>query len=91
VRIGPAGAGLNGTVELGSYLGAVREHLVRIEPGLRLLVRDTTAGEGRLHAPGEPVSLQWDLTAERVFDEAGAPLLPQNQETSVGERITSHV
>ncbi|MBV8915082.1 MAG: ABC transporter ATP-binding protein [Acetobacteraceae bacterium] len=90
VRIGPPNGGVQGTVELGSYLGAVREHLVRLGPELKLVVRDPTAGAGRLHAPGERVSLQWDRTAERVFDAAGAPLLPDSEPTSLGERITSH-
>ena len=90
VRIGPAGPGLQGTVELGSYLGAVREHLVRLGPELKLVVRDATSGAGRLHAPGERVGLQWDLDAERVFDEAGRPLLPETEQTNAGERITSH-
>ena len=44
--------GVRGTVELAAYLGAVREHLVRVGPELRLLVRDPTAAAGRLHAAG---------------------------------------
>jgi putative spermidine/putrescine transport system ATP-binding protein len=85
-----------GTVELASYLGAVREHLVRLgpdssKPGLRLLVRDGTGGPGALHGAGEPCSLAWDLAAERLFDAAGAPVLPQNDPTPVSERMTSHV
>ena len=91
VRIGPADGGLQGTVELGSYLGAVREHLVRLGSELKLVVRDPTAGAGRLHLPGEHVSVQWDLAAERVFDAAGAPLLPQNERSTLAERMTSHV
>ena len=91
LRIGPAGGSVQGTVELASYLGAVREHLVQLGPELRLVVRDTTAGPGRLHQPGERVSLQWDLAAERVFDAAGRPLPAQNETTSVQERMTSHV
>jgi putative spermidine/putrescine transport system ATP-binding protein len=73
LMIGPGGrAGLvQGTVELASYLGATREHLVRIGPNQRLLVRDMTAGAARLHAPGEAVTLSWDVGAERLFDSAG--------------------
>jgi hypothetical protein len=54
------------------------------------VVRDATAGAGRLHAPGEQVSLQWDLGAERVFDGSGRPVLPDGNETIIGERMTSH-
>jgi putative spermidine/putrescine transport system ATP-binding protein len=74
LTIGPGapGAGLiQGTVELASYLGATREHLVRIGPNQRLLVRDLTAGVARLHAAGEAVTLTWELGAERLFDGAG--------------------
>jgi putative spermidine/putrescine transport system ATP-binding protein len=74
LTIGPGapGAGLiQGTVELASYLGATREHLIRIGPNQRLLIRDLTAGAARLHPPGEAVTLTWDLGAERLFDRAG--------------------
>jgi putative spermidine/putrescine transport system ATP-binding protein len=69
---GTPGAGaVQGTVELSSYLGATGEHLVRIGPTQRLLVRDLTAGAARLRPPGETVTLTWDLGAERLFDGAG--------------------
>ena len=46
---GGAQGTVEGTVELASYLGAVREHLVRLGPeDLRLLVRDGTGGPGRI-------------------------------------------
>ena len=65
VRIGAGGAGLQGTVELGSYLGAVREHLVRLGPELKLVVRDATAGAGRCMrlANGSPCSGTWPPSA----------------------------
>ena len=76
-----------GVVELASYLGAVREHLVRIGPELRVVVRDMTGGAGRLHAPGEAVSLRWESGAERVFDGAGLPVAEMG---SIPARMTSH-
>ena len=87
LRGGGAGQA-EGVVELASYLGPVREHLVRIGPELRLIVRDSTADGGRLMTPGEPASVYWNSGAERVFDAAGAPLpsLP----AIIEARITSH-
>ena len=79
LAIGPGAAGrgqVQGTVELASYLGATREHLVRIGPAQRLLVRDPTAGAPTLHAADTPVTLTWDLGAERVFDAAGRAVPP---------------
>ena len=71
---GATGPGtLPGTVELASYLGPVREHLVRAG-ALRLLVRDSTSVPGPLLAAGEPVTVRWDTGAERVFDAAGASI-----------------
>ena len=78
-RISLDGAGpgsVAGVVELASYLGAVREHLVIIGAGQRIIVRDLTQGASRLHAPGEAVTLRWDIGGERVFDAADKPLEP---------------
>ena len=69
---------LDGVVELASYLGAVREHLVRVgqdaQNGQRIVVRDLTQGAARLYAPGEPVTLRWDIGGERLFDATDKPL-----------------
>jgi putative spermidine/putrescine transport system ATP-binding protein len=70
---------VSGIVELASYLGPVREHLIGIGPDRHLVVRDSTATPGRLHAPGEAVTVRWDVSAERLFDAAGAPLSPSAQ------------
>jgi putative spermidine/putrescine transport system ATP-binding protein len=78
-----------GTVELASYLGAAREHVVRIGPSLRLIVRDSTSGGARLMAPGAPVTVTWDAGAERLFDAADAAMPTQTSET-VETRINSH-
>ena len=76
VQLAAPGTGqVDGVVELASYLGAVREHLVRLGPDLRVLVRDPTGGAGRLHPAGEAVALRWDAGAERVFDAAMDALL----------------
>jgi len=89
-RLTLAPAGLDGpgtaagTVELASYLGAVREHLVRLAPNLRVVLRDATTGAGRLHAVGEAVTLRWDTGAERLFDAAGTPLPCLHTEANIG-------
>ena len=77
VQMGLGGMGeVEGVVELGSYLGAMREHSVRIGAEQRIIVRDSTGGGGRLHRPGEAVVLSWEVGAERLFDSMGAPLEP---------------
>ena len=76
-RLGIGGDGVGaveGVVELASYLGAVREHLVRVGAGLRIVVRDQSAVAGRLHAAGEAVTLRWAAGAERLFDGADQPV-----------------
>lgn len=88
---GQAGPGsVPGVVELASYLGAVREHLVRIGPSTHVLVRDSTATAGRLLAAGEPVTVRWDTRAERLFTLAGAPV-PGLHTGFYNERMPSHV
>ena len=71
----------DGVVEMASYLGAVREHLVRLGPDLTVLVRDQTAGSGRLHAVGEAVGVSWDTGGERLFGPGGSPLFPTADRT----------
>ncbi|MDT8276501.1 ABC transporter ATP-binding protein [Roseomonas mucosa] len=80
---GEGGAGeARGVVELANYLGPVREHLIRLGTGARVLVRDPTSQPGRLHAAGTAVTLGWDHAAERLFDAKGAPLPSQIPETA---------
>ena len=69
-----------GRVELATYLGPVIEHVVEIAPGLRLVVRNASAGvdPASLPAAGAPVSLAWTGTGERLFDEAERPVLADN-------------
>ncbi len=69
-----------GSVELASYLGAVREHVVRIGPTLRIVVRDSTAQGGGLLSAGTRVTVRWDQGAERLFDAADAPQPSLNPE-----------
>ncbi len=95
LALGPAGEGgpgsAPGTVELASYLGAVREHLVRLGPDLRIVVRDPTAGPARLHRAGEAVTVRWETGAERLFDAADAPMPPRNMTPHLQQRMTSDV
>ena len=78
LSLGPAGTpgpgSASGTVELASYLGPVREHLVRIAADLRVIVRDSTARAGPLLTADERVTVRWDTGAERLFDALGVPL-----------------
>ncbi len=86
----PGGSGpgsVAGTVELASYLGPVREHLVDIGTALRIVVRGATAQPGPLLAAGEPVTVHWDAGAERLFDAAGTPAATQ----PTPARMTHHV
>ena len=88
LRLTPPGPGsMQGRVELASYLGPVREHLVQVGDGLRIIVRDSTAAPGPLLAPGEPVTLHWDAGAERLFDAAGSPAAALHPAAT---RITHH-
>lgn len=70
----PGSGILTGTVELANYLGPVREHLIRLGQGTRLVVRNPTSQPGHLHAVGECVTLRWDVGAERLFNAQGAPI-----------------
>lgn len=68
---------VSGIVEMGTYLGAVVEHMVTLAPDTHLLVRSPSgAPETRIHSKGERVSLAWDVSAERLFDKDGRVLAP---------------
>jgi len=85
--VAPGGGQADGVVELASYLGATREHLVRLGPDLAVVVRDPTGGAVRLHQAGEAVGLRWDLGAERVFGAGASPLLPLPPGEGRGEGV----
>ena len=88
----PGAGSVDGVVEMASYLGAVREHLVRLGPDLTVLVRDSTAGPGRLHPAGVAVGVHWDTRGERLFGPDGSPLTPtagRNAPSRVGETSPS--
>ncbi|HEY5300764.1 MAG TPA: ABC transporter ATP-binding protein [Acetobacteraceae bacterium] len=72
---GAANARAEGTVKLCSYLGAVLEHVVRLDSGQDLIVRGPGLGPdaARRWTPGERVSLTWSTAAERVFDDRDRP------------------
>jgi putative spermidine/putrescine transport system ATP-binding protein len=68
---GSADTRAEGTVKLCTYLGAVLEHVVRLDSGRDVIVRGQGLGPeaaGRW-APDERVSLTWSAAAERVFDD----------------------
>ena len=89
LSLGGTAGNASGVVELASYLGPVREHVLRIGPELCLIVREPTAAGAHLAAPGARMTLHWDATAERVFDAAGAPV-PSLQPATYDARISSH-
>ena len=68
---GSAGARVEGVVKLCTYLGAVVEHVVRLESGHDLIVRGPGLGSEavRRWASDERVSLIWSAAAERVYDD----------------------
>jgi putative spermidine/putrescine transport system ATP-binding protein len=81
IRIGPAGAAdaqIQGTVELCTYLGAVVEHLVRLETGQDVLVRGPGLGPDAAPrtAAGSRVGLRWPAAEERLFDDGNRALAP---------------
>jgi putative spermidine/putrescine transport system ATP-binding protein len=60
-----------GTVKLCTYLGAVLEHVVRLDSGRDIIVRGPGFGPeaARRWAADERVSLVWSAAAERIFDD----------------------
>ena len=77
------GGRVSGHVELAAYLGAVREHVVRIGPEQRVIVRDGTAGEAGLYPEGAAVTLHWSSDAERLFDASGAAVPAHHTEPTI--------
>ncbi|HET6183663.1 MAG TPA: ABC transporter ATP-binding protein [Acetobacteraceae bacterium] len=69
IRLAAKGGSAGGVVRLCTYLGAVLEHVVRLEDGTDLIVR----GAGERHEAGARVSLIWSAAAERVFDADDRP------------------
>jgi putative spermidine/putrescine transport system ATP-binding protein len=74
IRLAPPGAArtrVEGTVKLCTYLGAVLEHVVRLDSGRDVIVRGLGLGPEatRRWAPDDRVSLTWSAAAERIFDD----------------------
>jgi putative spermidine/putrescine transport system ATP-binding protein len=68
--LGSASSCVEGTIKLRTYLGAVLEHVVRLDSGDDIIVRGPGFGAeaARQWAPDDRVSLSWSATTERVFD-----------------------
>ncbi|HEX3952597.1 MAG TPA: ABC transporter ATP-binding protein [Stellaceae bacterium] len=78
IRLAPPGAAggrVEGMVKLCTYLGAVLEHVVRLDSGRDIIVRGPGLGPDAAvrWAPDERVSLNWSAAAERVFDDRDQP------------------
>ncbi len=89
ITLGPAPGCVSGRVELGTYLGAVVEHVVEIAPETRMVVRNPS-GTARLFPPGAVVALTWSAGGERLFDADDRPLLPLDGIRNEANRETSH-
>lgn len=89
---GVAGARVEGTVELCTWLGAVVEHVVRIGPELTVLARGPGLGPDaiRRHAAGTRVALDWAAEDEFLFDGDDRPLTVAPGE-SISIRENHHV
>jgi putative spermidine/putrescine transport system ATP-binding protein len=68
--LGSASRCVEGTIKLRTYLGAVLEHVVRLDSGDDIIVRGPGFGAeaARQWTPDDRVSLSWSATTERVFD-----------------------
>jgi len=68
---GSANSCVEGAVKLCTYLGAVLEHVVRLDSGQDVIVRGPGIGReaARRRAPDDRVSLTWSATTERIFDK----------------------
>jgi putative spermidine/putrescine transport system ATP-binding protein len=86
IRLAPpngADARAEGTVKLCTYLGAVLEHVVRLDSGRDMIARGLGA-DTRRWAPDERVSLVWSATAERVYDDTDKPVANAGPATKEG-------
>jgi putative spermidine/putrescine transport system ATP-binding protein len=68
---GAANARVEGIVKLCTYLGALTEHVVRLDSGRNVVVRGPGIGPDATFrwAPDERVSLTWGAAAERIYDD----------------------
>jgi putative spermidine/putrescine transport system ATP-binding protein len=89
IALGQGAGRVSGRVELGTYLGAVVEHVVQIAPEARIVVRNAS-GTSRLFAPGTAVSLSWNADGERLFDASERPLMPVDGLHNEPSRETTH-
>jgi hypothetical protein len=74
IRLAPPGSPktrVEGTVKLCTYLGALLEHVVRLDSGRDVIVREPVMGPDatRRWDTDDRVSLIWSEAAERIFDD----------------------
>jgi putative spermidine/putrescine transport system ATP-binding protein len=87
---GPAQA--QGTVLLSSYMGAMVEHVVALNPATQIVARAPSSGPAATQrfSEGERVSLLWPASSETLFDGGGHPAPSRTDAPHPSERITSH-
>jgi putative spermidine/putrescine transport system ATP-binding protein len=70
-----AGARVQATIRLATYLGAVVEYVVRLDSGPDIILRGPATGRDaeRRRSAGERASVMWGLVEELLFDQHGRP------------------
>jgi putative spermidine/putrescine transport system ATP-binding protein len=77
----------HGSVLLSSYMGAVVEHVVALDPQTQLIARGPSGATPRLPA-GTRVALSWPQSSETVFDAADNPI--SASPTGINQRIATN-
>jgi putative spermidine/putrescine transport system ATP-binding protein len=90
IRLAPAerAGSIAGEIELCTYLGAVIEHVVRVDNQTEIIVRSSALGpDARRYDAGSRVSLNWAAEDERLFDADGRPVAAlSGTEATQGEK-----
>ena len=89
----PAGqAQAHGTVLLSSYMGAMVEHVVALNPTTQIIARAPSSGPAATQrfAEGESVSMMWPASSETLFDSSNHLVPNRTDAPRSNERISSH-